>query len=327
MMNCRTTNRCFPGTDAPHNPLPGRVRPSGFRTLLVPLDGSLLAEHALPHALAIARRTGATIRLVHVHAPWDRTDEPWRLYSKQFFDMNQQRLQQMQQYLNEIVRKVRRRDTVNLVTVLSESAHTVDRLCAAATGVDLIVMATHGWGRWGKLWHGSTGDALIRHATCPLLLVKGYQSPVDLTGDPVVRNVLVPLDGSQVAEQILEPVAEIGQVGDADVTLLHVENSRLTSSNFKSGDVLGYLTRKASCLDRPLTKVTARVVETDESTPQAVLSFVTHHEIDLVAVTTHARRGLAGFAHGRIVDAVLRRDGMKVLVLRPDEVHKEGVLT
>jgi len=286
----------------------------------------LLAEHALPHALAIARRTGATIRLVHVHAPWDRTNEPWRLYSKHIVDLNQQRLHEVQQYLNKIVRRVRRRDAVNIVTVLAESDHTVDQLCAAASGVDLIVMATRGWSRWRRLWQGSTSAELIRKASCPLLLVRGYRSPVDLTGDPVVRKVLVPLDGSKLAEQILEPAAAMVQVSEADVTLVHVDNSGPTSSNFESGDVLDYLMQTAKSLNCRLETVSTRILETEESTAQAVLSFATHHEIDLVAVTTHARRGLAGLPRDRIADAVLQTDGMRVLVLRPNEALKEGVL-
>ena len=45
------------------------VPPPRFRSLLVPLDGSAFGEHALPLALGIARRCGARVRLVHVHAP------------------------------------------------------------------------------------------------------------------------------------------------------------------------------------------------------------------------------------------------------------------
>jgi nucleotide-binding universal stress UspA family protein len=261
-----------------------------------------------------------------VHAPWDHTSEPWRLYLKHIVDLNQQRLREVQDYLNEIVRRVRRKDAVNIVTVLSESEHTVDQLCAAASGVDLIIMATRGWGRWRRLWQGSTSAKLIRRASCPLLLVRGYPSPVDLTGDPVVRKVLVPLDGSTVAEQILEPAAAISQVSDANVTLLHVENSGPISSNFKSGDVLGYLTQTARSWNSRLAAVSTQVLETEESTAQAVLSFATHHEIDLVAVTTRARGGLAGLTRDRIADVILQRDGIRVLVLRANEIHKEGVL-
>ena len=324
-MSYRTTNRRFPGTNAPNARYP--IRSSGLRTLLVPLDGSSLAEHALPHALAIARRTGATIRLVHVHAPWDRTDVPGRLYSNQFTDLNQRRQRQMQEYLNEIVRRVGWRDTVKMVTYLSEGERTAEQLSMVAQGADLVVMATHGWGWWRRIWYGSTAEALLRRLSCPMLLVRGYHSPVDLTGDPVVRKVLVPLDGSQLAERILTPAAAIGQVSDAEVTLLHVDNSGQTNSTFVSmGDAHGYLRTTANSLNSRLGQVSTRLLATDASTAQAVLSFATQHEIDLVAVTTRALGGLAGFTRDRIADVVLQQNRMKVLMLRPNETLKEGVL-
>lgn len=86
---------------------------SGFRTLLVPLDGSSFAEHALPRALAIARRTGALIRLAHVYSPLAASDDPWELHSRHLFrDMDQQRLGEKQAYLNEVARRIARRDSV-----------------------------------------------------------------------------------------------------------------------------------------------------------------------------------------------------------------------
>ena len=70
-------------------------------TILVPLDGSAHAEHALPLALSIARRNGATIRLVLVHAPITPTDDPWDMYHRDFLvDVDQDRVRQKQDYLN-----------------------------------------------------------------------------------------------------------------------------------------------------------------------------------------------------------------------------------
>jgi hypothetical protein len=50
----------------------------------------------------------------------------------------------------------------------------------------------------------------MRRLTAPLLLVRGYDAPVDLTGDPAPRHVLIPLDGSEAAEQVLGPALDLG---------------------------------------------------------------------------------------------------------------------
>lgn len=324
-MYCKSRIHPSCGNDVPS--IRSSMSASGFRRLLVPLDGSPLAEHALPHALAIARRSGASIRLAHVHAPLDKMEEPWRLYSTHFSDLNEERVRQKQNYLNDVVRRIGRRDSVNMVTYVAESDRTAEQLCAVARGVDLVVMATHGRGRWGKLWHGSTSDAVLSRLACPLLLVRGYQSPVDLTGDPLVRKVLVPLDGSKDAEQVLKHAAAIGQVSNAAVTLLHVDRSGRANHRIAAEYVQDYLRHAAKTLGDRLATVSTRILQTDARTAQAVLSFATEHEVDLVAVTSHAGGRLAGFTQDRVADVILQRPGMKVLILRRDDGLKQGAMT
>ena len=70
---------------------------------------------------------------------------------------------------------------------------------AAATGADLLVMTTHGRGPLVRFWLGSVADALVRQASIPILLVQPKEAAPDLTQEPVVRRVLIPLDGSDLA--------------------------------------------------------------------------------------------------------------------------------
>lgn len=133
---------------------PSRTRASGFRTLLVPLDGSAFAEHALPRALAIARRSGASIRLAHVYSPLATAEPLWR---REFLAGVDRRLvSERQAYLTDVARRIALRDSLRVVTILSESEQTALQLGKVAQGADLVVMATHGWGRLGRFWHGST---------------------------------------------------------------------------------------------------------------------------------------------------------------------------
>jgi len=292
-----------------------------FRTLLVPLDGTSFSEHAIPRALALARRCGATIRLVHVHSLLDSIDDTYRLHHENAF--SERFLHQKQAYLNDVVRRIGRAESVPLITILAEDRWIAEHLCRAAQGVDLVVMATHGRGPWGRFVHGSMADTLIRRVTCPLLLVRGYHSPPDFTDDPIARRMLIPLDGSKLAEQILGPATAIGQLSTAAVTLLHIQEARPTRIRLHHAGAMGYLMHAAGLVKARLPMVSTQVVRSDERIAKAVLSFAAEHEIDLVALTTRGRSELARLIRGSVTDAVVQCAATSVLVLRPIDKSEE----
>lgn len=296
-----------------------------FRTLLVPLDGSSFSEHAIPRAIAIARRSGATIRLVHVHSFLDSIDDPWRLHREG--DLVEHLLRQKQAYLNDLVRRIWRVSSVPVVGILAEDHRIALHLCRAAQSVDLIVMATHGRGPWGRFVHGSIADTVIRRVSCPLLLVRGNYSQPDFTGDPIARKFLVPLDGSNSAEQILSPASALGQLTGAAATILHVQSSSQTNDSVANGSPLGYLMHAASLVKDRFPKVLAQVVRSHERISKVVLSFADEHEIDLVALTTDGRSRLARLIRGGVADAVIQYAAASVLVLRSIEKSGERART
>src|SRR5262249_13166269 len=111
------------------------------------------------------------------------------------------------------------------VTAQVLQGEVAETLCrqAAEAGADLVVMATHGRGPFGRFWLGSVADELIRHLHLPILLVRPEEAEVDLSRNALPSRVLVPLDGTELAEQILEPaVALAALLPAAEVTLLRV---------------------------------------------------------------------------------------------------------
>jgi nucleotide-binding universal stress UspA family protein len=87
---------------------------------------------------------------------------------------------------------------------------------------DLVVMATHGLGPLSRFWLGSVADALVRTAIVPLLLLRLSEQPPSVAIAPPFRHVMIPLDGSDLAEQALEPALQLGRLMEADYTLLRV---------------------------------------------------------------------------------------------------------
>lgn len=209
------------------------------------------------------------------------------------------------------------------MTLLSSSERISEQLAAAAQGADLVVMATHAWGRFARLWHGSVADELIQRVSCPLLLVRGYPSPVDLTGDPIAGEVLVSLDGSKSSEHILPHAAAISRISGAAVTLLYVQSSVEAKPQIANGDALAFVRHTAESWKHRLGEVATHVVRTDDKTAQAVLSFAAQHDVDLIALTTRDTGGWARFT-GDDGSAAFQRAGMAVLIARPNDSTTTG---
>src|SRR5262249_5454182 len=165
------------------------------RTVLVPLDGSAFGEHALPHALAVARRAGAALELTHVHiTPLPVFLDP---YPGMELPLDGNARKEAEDCLERMKRRLEPIAGVPVRTALVEGAiaealrqHAVD------VRADLVVMTTHGRGPFSRFWLGSVTDELLRHAPAPLLLVRPTHEPPDLAKDVAYRRTLVALHGS-----------------------------------------------------------------------------------------------------------------------------------
>jgi nucleotide-binding universal stress UspA family protein len=308
-----------------------------YRSILVPLDCSAAAEHALPWALSLARRFEAALKIVHVHVP------AWGAYGEAgWYDaiVDRELREQMQAYLDGVTQRL------SEVTNVSISSALLDGLVAGAinrnameSGVDLIVMTTQGRGPVARFWLGSVADALVRQSTIPMLFVRPDESEADLTQEPAFGRVLIPLDGSQLAEQILEPAAALAVAIKAEVTLLRVVQ-QLTPESYvpHSRRVSGirpallkqlqdvdrqeraraedYLNQLAERLRTRSLTVQTRVVS-HVRPAIAILDDASAHGVDLIALATQGRGGLKRLLVGSVADKVLRGATTPVFVYRP----------
>jgi nucleotide-binding universal stress UspA family protein len=144
-----------------------------YRRMVVPLDGSALAERALPHAEALVGLTGAPLHLVRVVDPTHlgtpvgallQTDAlAWQLL------LEDERIA-ARDYLERIERNLH--DRLSVVTVEYRHGPAAQELVAAAQSGDLLIMTTHGRGGVARWFLGSVAEAVVRHATVPVLLVR-----------------------------------------------------------------------------------------------------------------------------------------------------------
>jgi nucleotide-binding universal stress UspA family protein len=309
-------------------------------TILVPLDGSELAEQALPLATALARASGAELHLMHVYVPYAaRTDIPGAVSHNA--DLEQRLEAHSTEYLRAATERVAKElpghvhaDPVRTRPIrspYSESVAVVDRLrrAAARLNPDLMVLATHARGGLGRAWLGSVADALIRRVNVPTLLIHPREDvPVPAS---TFKHILIPLDGSKLAEETILLAARMAALCNARITLLRVVIPRLVvgqPSYVLQFDVqlLEEYEREA---ERYLDSVAARLLETvpkvdaivvlADNTPRAILDWAAEQGADLIAMSTHGRSGFRRFMLGSVADKIVRGAHVPVLLTRPGD--------
>ncbi len=307
-----------------------------IRNILVPLDGSSFGEQAMPWALTIARRSKAQVHLLHVHRSLEAT------YAElQVFDttLDQQLRAREQAYLDNAVRTAAAASGLSVVAA-NRDGEISTIICdhAAAAAADLIVMTAHARGPLGRFWLGSVADELLRAAPAPLLLVHPEERAAEWKEDRPLRSILVPLDGSPLAEQILPTASNLARIMGASLTLLRVIRPvapmKLPVGPHSLGDVAHHMTERIDQLHQQLQKEAHEYLDAVrnrlladglsvvtqiavEEQPGVAILHRAQEPIDMIALETHGRRGLARLLLGSVADKVIRGAHVPVLVQRP----------
>jgi nucleotide-binding universal stress UspA family protein len=235
-------------------------------------------------------------------------------------------------YLEGVQGRISERHPSLSVDVQVESGSVAGTLTAVATeeDADLIALTTHGRGAWQRAWLGSVADALVRDARRPLLLLRGGDEASDLFADErSPSHVLVPLDGSAAALDILGPLTSLLPDRDGRVTLLRVigEPFPLASTYLPHAMEEEAVTeqQKASAREHLLevarewdplgVRVDVEVIASGDI-PQAVFSYAEREGVDLLAFSTRGRGGVGRFILGSIADKLIRGSELPVLTVR-----------
>jgi nucleotide-binding universal stress UspA family protein len=298
-----------------------------FEKILVPLDGSAIAQGILPCVKTLARGFGSTIILFHAaEAPADLDHQD--KYAKETID----RIHSLaEKYLAEVAKVLRRqRFKVEVKVGLGSVAPSITDF-AEAEKVGLIAMSTHGRAGLARWMLGSAPDRVLRHTHQPVLLVRPTgETPVAQKALPL-KKVIVPLDGSPAAQAVLPYVQEMAKTLKLEVVLLQVI-SAATNVQFSPmgpdtwtvpADVLqridlvasGYLAGVGKDLEGQGISVRWDVLR--GAAAHSIVEFARETPASLVAMTTHGRSGLARWVLGSVADEVVRASGEPVLVIRP----------
>jgi nucleotide-binding universal stress UspA family protein len=182
-----------------------------YRRVLVPLDGSARAEHAVPTAARIARASEGTVVLVEVANIPLGEFRPSQDAAAGGPVTGDRTTQEVDAYLKQVASSATLSEIATETVVLSGPV--AARLLAAAQSkqADLIVLSSHGRTGFSRWVLGSVAEKVARHAPVPVLVLRDA-GPVPLGPQPGTERplrVLVPLDGSPVAEEALVPAAAL----------------------------------------------------------------------------------------------------------------------
>lgn len=303
-----------------------------YKVIMVPTDGSGFDREAIRVALRIAERCDAKVQLVRV------------LGTGSFFGMATAAdgmavsaelvLSERDRALGELYALAAecRATSKAIITVDLHSGPVADVLegYARRHDVDLIVISTHGRSGISRLSLGSVTDSLIRHTTIPVLVVKPPTSYLNPQVNEAFKRIVVPLDGSTLAEQILPRVMALATIEEAEIILLNV----LIPQSHSQKEIVDpslpwwdkeiavarlYLFRIAGRLRRNGVPVTTDIVIGD-NVASAIGDFAGRERADLIAIATHGRGGLARMLRGSVAAAVMHSASMSMLVLKPDNV-------
>jgi nucleotide-binding universal stress UspA family protein len=247
-----------------------------YTRLLIPLDGSKTAEKVLPYARFLARTLKLTVELLEVI---DIAEIATHVSPEKAQFVNtviENRARRSEQYLRGVAGTFPGAN-VKCTVEKGTAAEVIIEKAAADKGT-LISMATHGRSGINRWLLGSVAEKVLRGATNPLLLIRATEE-AKTEGKASLRTVIVPLDGSELAEQMLPTVAE--------------------SAMKKLG------VDKVSC-------VAEYGLAADE-----IISFARKTPDNLIAMCTHGHSGVKRWMLGSVTETVVRHSGDPVLVIRP----------
>lgn len=323
-----------------------------FQHILVPLDGSPRAEQALPVAARIARATGGSLLLVQVISPpidYSGGLSPVPLVNERVVEAE---TATANAYLQSLATSPGLSDIKTRTEVLSGLP--VQHLLAFSetSGIDLVVLCSHGRTGFARWVLGSVAHVLVHQCTRPVLVLRQNEASSALAGPNRAGplRTLVPLDGSPLAEAALRPAASLtSALAAPDQGALHLSQvvkifPTTADEGFISELNEEALQRARAYLGQVQERVLAEVknlhlslthsVELASDVASALMNLAEHgtnseqrtgeetDPCDLIAISTHGRGGLERWVMGSIAQRLLNTTHLPMLIVRPPK--KEG---
>lgn len=293
-------------------------------SVLVPLDGSPLAERALTVGVGLARRAGARLEIVVVNEPRRVVQGGDGTVSVRS-QVDTRLAEELRSYADEVEQRLTRAGSPEVeVRVLEGPAAATLAAYAQATGPDLLVVSSHGQTGGPQMWLGSVTDALARIAPSSVLVVPTHEHAAPQKES--IARVLLALDGTRASETVIGSATALLGYHGTEYVLMHAVQPLHPLVRAVAGEeeYERDLASQRRSIERYLGEVSARMqvrgsavrqdVRVDAHRAQAVLASAAEQGVDLIALATHARGALGRLLLGSVADKVLRASPIPVLL-------------
>jgi nucleotide-binding universal stress UspA family protein len=318
------------------------------RQILVPLDGSSLAEAVLPHAIQLAQATLSNLNLLRVVIPPTITPSlawpmPAPINTERWLEAERNTAQT---YLDTIAGMLAKEGITARTTVLEGDPTTcIIGFAQENPNIREIAMASHGRSGFNRWIMGSVAERVLQSTPVPLLVVRAVEHDIAVELKQLRREfklkapyktIVVPLDGSDFAEQALgiarlitdhykaslilvSVVPHLDDVGlaEAGVVPLWGVSDQQTARTYAAE----YLTSTAKRLTDAGLQVRTRWV--DGAPAETITAIASEEHADLIVMSTHGRSGVSRLWLGSVATRVIRRADQPILLVRAQEEKRE----
>jgi nucleotide-binding universal stress UspA family protein len=287
-----------------------------YKRLLVPLDGSELAERALPYAQTISKTMGGEITLFTVSiASAEQLDRPMKAY----LELKARELK---------AQGIKVSSAVSYGTVPDEIVSFADK-----NNIDLIIISTHGYSGIKRWVLGSVARKVLYGTGVQVLLIKSKAPKVRQVA---LKKLMLPLDGSPFSESPIPFIRQLTKDTGAEISLTVVCEPPLVPSY---GDhpinptwekhrdevwveakkqATEYLKKIEEGLKKQGIKVKSQVIPGELGrVAEALLNAADKDKIDLITMATHGRSSVSRWVYGGIANRIVEQSTQPVLLIRP----------
>jgi len=301
-------------------------------TILVPLDGSVLAETVIPYAQHLATTLSADLVLLRVVTPrersrllaeemvdsWDDTLPPredldrqiWELLHDEAKSYLTAQAEQLQAAGFKVETQVSVGQPAAMIIAQTEAIHPT-----------MIVMASHGYSGLQRWALGSVADRVVSVSTTPVMIIRSSDKPQPFQ----IKRILTPLDGSALADQALPLAMLLAQSAKAELTLLRVIEPLAVAKSYGSMQYLRRADHLHTTAQQELEEtvgtlrskeVSASAIITSGHVAELIVDTAASSKIDMIVMATHGYTGMQRWALGSVADKVLHASDLPLILVR-----------
>jgi nucleotide-binding universal stress UspA family protein len=297
-----------------------------FNRILVPIDFSRPSLKAIPYTLAVSRRFGAEVHLLHVV---DTTEYPpptlLTLPLVPQIELNRRLMKELHATAGMYDT---RGGAIHVLKLREGRAY--EEICAAAQrlNADLVVMATHGYTGYEHMFLGSTAERVVQHSRCPVLVVRLHAGHWNGAGDARTRprfrlaKILVPTDFSACSKIAFTDASALARDFKAELRLVHVINPHWYpfGDKYAALDAARLMEEASRAAQKQMCSMAATSnmrysVQVIHGSPAMEICNAANEDVDLIVISTHGRTGLGHLLIGSTAEHVVRYARCPVLVI------------